>query len=68
VRNHSVTAAEGVLGIAERVLFGSRLWEPYIASISTELARFECLSDIFLHDDSTTGGVDEPCTCKKVSS
>ena len=55
-----VSTAPWVLGIAERVILGCGLGEPDVTTVSTEVARLERLSDIFLHDDGATGGVDEP--------
>ena len=60
VRNHGVTAAPWVLGVAERVILGSRLREPDISTVSAEVARLEGLSDIFLDHNGTTGSVHEP--------
>jgi hypothetical protein len=49
-----------VLGVTQRVVLGSRLGEPDITTVSTEVTALESLGDILLHDDGTTGGVDEP--------
>lgn len=60
VRNHSVSATEGVLGVAEWVVLGCWLREPDISSVAAEVAGFEGLGDVFLDDDGASGGVDEP--------
>lgn len=62
VGDHGVTAAPGVLGVAQRVVLGSGLGEPDITTVATEVARLEGLGDILLDDDSTTGSVDQPGT------
>ena len=58
--NHGVASTPWVLGIAERVVLGGGLGEPDITTVSTEVTRLECVGDIFLDDDGTAGGVDEP--------
>ena len=58
--NHGVASAEGVLCVPERVVFGCWLWEPDVASIAAEVAALKSFCDVFLYDDGTTGGVDEP--------
>jgi hypothetical protein len=60
VGNHGVSATEGVLGVAERVVFGCWLREPDVTTVATEVAGGEGLSNVFLDDDGATGGVDEP--------
>jgi hypothetical protein len=60
VRNHGVTAAPWVLGVAERVILGGGLREPDVTTVSTEVAILESLGNILLDDDSTTGGVNQP--------
>ena len=60
VRNHGVASAEGVLCVAEWVILGCRLWEPDIAPVAAEMAALESFCYVFLHDDSTAGGIDEP--------
>lgn len=62
VGDHGVTAAPGVLGVAERVVLGSGLGEPDVTTVAAEMARLESLGDVLLDDDSATGGVDEPGT------
>jgi hypothetical protein len=59
VRNHGVTAAEGVLGSAEDVVTRSGLGEPNITTVAGKVAGLEGGSDILLDDDGATGGVDE---------
>jgi hypothetical protein len=59
VRNHGVTAAEGVLGSAEDVVTRSGLGEPDITTVTGKVAGLEGGSDILLDDDGATGGVDE---------
>ena len=63
MRHHRVTAAHGVLSVAERVVFRCRLWEPNIASVTTEMARLESFGNILLDNDGTACGVDEPRAC-----
>lgn len=60
VWNHSVSTTEGVLGIAERVVFGCGLREPNVTAIATKVAGLKGVGDILLHNDGTAGGVDEP--------
>jgi len=62
VRRHGVTASPWVLGGAERVVLGCWLREPDITTVSAELAGLDGLGDVFLDDNGTTSGVDEPCT------
>ena len=49
-----------VLGVAEWVVLWCWLWEPNITTVSSKLARLEGFGDVFLDDDGTTCGVDEP--------
>lgn len=59
--DHGVAAAPvGVLGGAERVVGGGGLGEPDVTSVAAELAGLEGCGDVFLDDDGTAGGVDEP--------
>ena len=60
VGDHGVAAAEGVLGVAERVVLGGGLGEPHVTAVAAEVAALESLGDVLLDDDGTTGGVDEP--------
>lgn len=60
VRDHGVTAAEGVLGVAERVVLGRGLREPHITTVATKVTALEGGGDVLLDDDGATGGVDEP--------
>ena len=60
VGHHGVAAAEGVLGVAERVVLGRGLGEPHIAAVAAEVARVERGGNILLDDDGAAGGVDEP--------
>jgi hypothetical protein len=62
VGNHGVTAAPGVLGVAERVVLRSGLGEPDITTVSAEVAGLKGLGNILLDDNSTASGVDEPST------
>ena len=39
VRDHGIPAVHGILGVAERVIFGCWLWEPDVAPVTTEVAR-----------------------------
>ena len=60
VRNHGIPALHGILGIAKRVVFGCWLWEPDVASVTTEVARLKSFGNIFFDNDGTAGGVDKP--------
>ena len=60
VRNHGVSAAEGVLGVAEGMILGCWLREPDVSSVTAEVAALEGLSNILLDDDCASGGIDEP--------
>ena len=60
VGDHGVAAAEGVLGVAERVLLRRGLGEPDVTAVAAEVAALEGLGDVLLDDDGATGGVDEP--------
>jgi hypothetical protein len=60
VRNHGVSASEGVLGIAERMVFWCWLGEPDVTAVAAEVARFESCGNVFFYDDGATGGVYEP--------
>ena len=60
VRNRGVAASPWVLGVPEWVILGRRLGEPDIAAVSTEVARLERLGDVLLHNDGTTGSVNQP--------
>ena len=60
VRDHGVAAAEGVLGVAERVVFRCGLREPDVAAVAAEVAALEGFGDVFFDDDGAAGGVDEP--------
>jgi len=63
VRHHGVAAAERVLCVAERVVFGRRLREPDVATVALEVSGFDRFSDVFFDDDGTAGGVHEPGAC-----
>ena len=60
VRHHGVSAAEGVLGVTERVVLGGRLREPDVPAVAAEVAGCEGVGDVFFDDDGAAGGVDEP--------
>ena len=60
VRNHGVTATPGTLNVTERVVLGSGLREPDVTTVSAQVTALDGLGDIFLDDDGTTSGVDEP--------
>jgi len=47
-------------GGTERVVLGGGLGEPDVTAVAAELAGGKGLGDIFLDDDGTAGGVDEP--------
>lgn len=60
VRNHGVSAAEWVLCVSEGMILWCWLREPNITTVSAEVTRLESLSNIFLDDNSSASGVDEP--------
>ena len=62
VRNHGIATAEGVLGVAERMVLGRGLREPHVTTIATKVTALERSGDVLLDNDSTTSGVDEPGT------
>lgn len=59
VGGHGVAEAEGVDGGSERVVGGSRLGEPDIASVAGEVAGLEGGGDVLLDDNGAAGGVDQ---------
>ncbi len=63
VRNHGVPAAEGVLGVTERVVLWCGLREPHITTIAAKMTGLQRVSNVLLDDDGTTSGVDEPGAC-----
>ena len=67
VRHHGVSTAEGVLGVAQRVVLGSGLWEPHVTTIAAQVAGFQSVSDVFLDNYGAAGGVDEPGSCEYVN-
>lgn len=60
VGDHSVSAAEGVLGVSEHVVLGRGLGEPHVTTIATEVAALERRGNVLLDDDGATGSVDQP--------
>jgi len=68
VGNHGVSAAEGVLGVAQDVVLGRGLREPDVAAVAAEVAGLEGRGDVFLDDDGAAGGVDEPGACVSLAS
>ncbi len=60
VGHHGVSTAKGVLGVAENVVFGCWLREPDVSAVAAKVAALEGLSNVFLDDDGTTSGVNEP--------
>jgi hypothetical protein len=60
VRNHGVSASEGVLGIAERMVFWCGLREPDVAAVAAEVTGFESCCNILFYNDGAAGGVYEP--------
>ena len=60
VRHHGVPTAPWVLRVPQRVVLWRRLWEPDVAAVTAKMAALQRLSDVFLDDNSATGGVDEP--------
>lgn len=63
VSDHGVSAAEGVLGVAEGVVLRRWLREPDVATVSAEVTGLESLGDVLLDDDGATRGVDKPRAC-----
>lgn len=61
--DHGVATTPWVLGSSERMILGCWLREPDITTVAIELAGLESFGDIFLDDNGTTSGVDEPGTC-----
>jgi hypothetical protein len=57
---HCISAAERVLGVAQRVVFRRWLREPDVAAIAAEVTRLQRLGYVFLHDDGAASGIDEP--------
>ena len=64
VRNHRVSASEGVGGITEWMVLRCWLWEPDITAVAAEMTRFQGLSDVFFDNNGTTGRVNEPGALK----
>jgi hypothetical protein len=62
VRDHGVTTAPGVLGVAERVILGGGLGEPDVTTVTAEVAGLEGLGNVLLDNNSTAGSVNEPST------
>ncbi len=60
VRYHGVSSTEGVLCIAQRVIFGCRLGEPNVPSVTAKVARLERFGNVFLYNNRSTSGIDEP--------
>lgn len=67
MRDHAVTAVQGVLHGAPHVLFGCGLDVPHVTSITVELAALDSSGDGVGVADGTTSSVYEPCTLKSVS-
>lgn len=63
VGHHGVAAAEGVLGVAQRVVLGRGLGEPDVTTVATELTGLESLGNVLLDDNGTASSVDEPRAC-----
>ena len=42
------------------MILGCWLWEPNVASVTTEVARFESLGNILFDNNRTAGGVNKP--------
>ena len=59
VRHHGVAPARRVLGCSERMVGRRRLWEPHVAAVAVEMARAQGFGDVFLDDNTASGGVDE---------
>lgn len=60
VGHHGISAAKGVLGVAEDVVFGCGLGCPDVATVAAEMTGFERGSDVFLDDNGAASSVDEP--------
>jgi hypothetical protein len=59
-RNTERGHTKWVCDIAEWVVLRRWLREPDITSVTAEVARLDCLSNIFLNDDGATRSVDKP--------
>ena len=55
-----VSSAKRILSIAKRVFLRCWLREPDVTTVTAKMARFQSLSDVFLDDNCSAGGVDEP--------
>lgn len=44
------------------MLFWCWLREPDVATVAVQVAGLESFGDVFLDDNGTAGGIDEPCT------
>lgn len=62
VGDHGVATSPWVLGSSEWVVLFCGLREPDVTSVAVELAALEGCGNIFLDDDGTASGVDEPGT------
>lgn len=60
VGNHGIATTPWALDIAERMVLGSRLGEPNVTSITTEVAGLDGFSNVLLDDNGAAGGIDEP--------
>jgi hypothetical protein len=60
VWHHGISTTEGVLSVAKRMVFWSRLRIPNVATVATEMPALQGLRDVFLHHDSAACRVDEP--------
>lgn len=60
VRNHGVSTAKVVLGVAENVVLGGGLDVPDVTSVAAKVAGLESCGNVFLDNNGSTSGVDEP--------
>lgn len=60
MRHHGVACTKFIFGISERVVLRSWLRVPYIASVTSELTRFDGGGYVFFDNNSTTSGINEP--------
>ena len=65
--DHGIPAAEGVLSVAEWVVLRCRLREPYVSSVSAEVAGLERGCHVLFDDDGASGCVDEPGSWRLIS-
>ncbi len=64
MRHGGIPSTVGVLCVAKRVVFRCWLWKPDVASVPSQMTRFQGFGDVFFHDDGSARGVDQPGTCR----